>query len=415
MTNKRLGSKVERATVAPPPQAQANAMTLADLATMASGLERLMGDLREQILAPRPRKEPPRFTAVQVAALCGLDRSQVLYRATKPAKEGEPALPPGTIEGAGRSRTFSLQETREWIRAVGPHPEKPAGLPAEVVLLCNFKGGSTKTTTTMSLAQSLTLRGRKVLVIDLDPQASLTELCGLYAEKDVEDHETVLPLFYGDVQSLRGSIQSTYWDGLSIVPSSRLIYDADFAIAGSLPANPKFAFWDVLRKGLDDVRMDFDYILIDTAPSLSFLTLNALMASNAILMPLVPESLDFISSVQFWRLLSDLSGSFQSYGKAGEAHTFDFVRVLHSKVDTSSTSNAQVVKLWSEKAYGDKVLDIEIPASTLVGSEALEFSTVYDISRWTGNARTLQRIKDPFDQLGAYIDNLFVAKWERQS
>lgn len=267
----------------------------------------------------------------------------------------------------------------------------------------------------MSLAQGLTLRGRKVLVVDLDPQGSLSELCGLYAEKDVTENDTVLPFIYGEQASLHYAIQDTYWDGLSVIASNRFLSDAEFSIAGALSSDGSFPFWDVLNQGLTELRKDYDYILIDTAPALSFVTLNAIMAANALLMPIVPESLDFISSVQFWRLLSDLSRSFMKVDDLTHKKRFDFIHILHSKVDTSSTSNAPVVKDWIAKAYGDWVLDIDIPFSNLVGSEALEFSTVYDIDTWTGGMKTLQRIKDPFDRLAQYVDDTFAAKWRKQA
>lgn len=386
-------------------------INLNELGDFSDRLALMMDELRDEILAPKPRKTPPRFTASQVGTLCGLDRGQVNYLATKPGGD----LPPGTVSGAGRSRTFTLEEARVWVMKLAGHYERPKDVLGELVLLANFKGGSTKTSTTMSLAQALTLRGRKVLVVDLDPQSSLTELCGLYAEKDITESDTVLPYIYGEQDTLDYAVQSTYWDGLSVIAASRFLFDAEFTIAHALKKE-NFPFWDILNEGLQGLRKDFDYILIDTAPTLSFLTLNAIMAANAVLMPLVPESLDFISSVQFWRLLSDLSRSFMNVDGLGEKKRFDFIHILHSKVDTSSTSNAPVVKAWTAKAYGDWVLkDIEIPFSTLVGSEALEFSTVYDIDNWTGGMKTLQRIKEPFDRLSQYVDDRFVQKWKEQA
>ncbi len=386
-------------------------ISLAELGDFSDRLAKMMEELRDEILAPKPRKTPPEFTASQVGALCRLDRGQVNYLATK---EGS-TLPPGTVSGAGRSRRFTLAEARQWVQALGGLYVRPADVMGEVVLLANFKGGSTKTSTTMSLAQGLTLRGRKVLVVDLDPQGSLSELCGLYAEKDVTENDTVLPYIYGEQASLHYAIQDTYWDGLSVIASNRFLSDAEFSIAGALSTDGSFPFWDVLNQGLTELRKDYDYILIDTAPALSFVTLNAIMAANALLMPIVPESLDFISSVQFWRLLSDLSRSFMKVDDLTHKKRFDFIHILHSKVDTSSTSNAPVVKDWIAKAYGDWVLDIDIPFSNLVGSEALEFSTVYDIDTWTGGMKTLQRIKDPFDRLAQYVDDTFAAKWRKQA
>ena len=130
------------------------------------------------------------------------------------------------------------------------------------------------------------------------------------------------------------------------------------------------------------------------------------------IMPLVPESLDFVSSVQFWNLFSELALNFSGLDPSKR---FDFINVLLSKVDNSASSSAPVVRSWIERAYGEWVLPVEIPSSSAVGSEALEFSTIYDVGKWSGNNRTLTRIRDPFDRLCKLIDDKFVAKWNQSA
>jgi chromosome partitioning protein len=380
-------------------------VTVEQISEISNRLTTMMNELREQMLAPRPRKKSPVFGSGQVAALCGIDRSKLNYLASKEDLQ----LPAGELHGNGRSRSFTLSEARQWVQKVSGITGRPEGAPGQILISANFKGGSTKTTTTMSLAQGLTLRGRKVLVVDLDPQASLTELCGLYAESDVEEEDTVIPLIYRDQQDLQYAVKPTYWDGLDVIPASPSLFSAEFAIPSYVTRDPKFRFWDIIGNGLDPLRAQYDFIVIDTAPSLSYLTINALMASNAMVMPLVPESLDFISSVQFWKLFSDLTTSFMQLEPGKK---FDFISVLLSKVDYGTSSSSPVVRAWAQRAYGDWLLPIEIPASSVVGSEALEFSTVYDIDTWEGSKKTLSRIRDPFDAFVKIIDDRTVQKWE---
>lgn len=381
-------------------------VTLAQIGLISDQLAKMMQELREQMLAPRPRKNAPYFSSGQVAVMCGIDRARLNYLA---AKEGS-TLPLGALHGNGRSRIFTLAEARAWVQSEAGIELRPHGSPGDIVIVANFKGGSTKTTTAMSLAQGLSLRGRKVLVVDLDPQASLTELCGLYAESDVMEDDTVMPLVYGDKADLRYAVKQTYWDGLDMIPAAPALFSAEFMIPSYVTKDPKFRFWDILGKGLQPLRNDYDYIIIDTAPSLSYLTINALMAANAMVMPLVPESLDFISSVQFWNLFSDLARSFTEMDPNKK---FDFISVLLSKVDYGTSSSAPVVRAWAQRAYGDWMIPVEIPASSVVGSEALEFATVYDIDKWEGSAKTLARIRDPFDLFCKLIDDQFVEKWSR--
>lgn len=381
-------------------------MTLVGLAGFSEQLAAMMSELREQLLAPKPRKNPPVFTSSMVATLCGIDRARINYLATK---EGA-TLPPGELQGNGRSRQFTLAEARQWVQAESGRVQRPAGVPGEIMLIANFKGGSTKTTTAMCLAQGLSLLGRKVLMLDLDPQGSATELCGFYAERDVLPADTVLPFIYGEESSLNYAIKPTYWDGLDVIPASRDLFDAEFSIPHQVIADNDFQFWDILGNGLRPLCQEYDYIIIDTAPALSYLTLNAFMAANAMIMPLVPETLDFASSVQFWRLVSDVTKSFIG---VNPNKSFDFISILLSRVDYSPSSAAPVVRSWAQRAYGDWVLPVEIPASSVAGGGALELATVYDITKWEGSMKTLQRIRDPFDRLCQSIDDGFIAKWSK--
>lgn len=381
-------------------------ITMQEMGAFSDKLLILMQDIREQMLAPRPRKKAPAYTIGQVAALCGVDRTRINYLLGKEDCE----LPIGSLNGAGKSRAFTLGEAQEWVRAESGIPMRPEGMLGEVIVVANFKGGSTKTTTTMSLAQRLTLRGKTVLVVDLDPQASLTELCGMYAEQDVAEEDTVLPLVYGDEENLGYAVKETYWSNLYVVPSATPISAAEFAIPKKVMENRKFPFWRIIGDGLQPLREQFDYIIIDTSPSMSYLTINGLMAANGMVMPLVPESLDFISSTQFWGLFADLC---RTFADLEPNKVFDFVSVLLSKVDNGPSSAAPIVRSWSQRAYGDWLLPVEIPLSSVVGSEAIEFATIYDVETWSGGKRTLDRIREPFDEFCKLLDEEFSSKWQR--
>jgi len=383
---------------------------LAKIARFAKKLDGLTAELREQILTPRPRKAPPNFTTAEVADLCGLDRTKLHYQATR---EGS-TLPPGVAHGTGRSRLFSLAEARTYVQQLSEIYQSPlvTGREADgkIVLVANFKGGSTKTTTTMCISQGLSLRGRKVLVVDLDPQASLSELCGLYAENEVDEDSTVLPFIYNEEMEggLEYAIKETYWDGLDVIPAHPSLFSAEFFIPSMLKTRPSYQFWAILRKGLEPLRKKYDYIILDTAPSLSYLTLNALMAADSMVMPLVPESLDFISSVSFWGLFSDIAANFME--KEADK-VYDFISVILSKVDTSPTSSAPIVRSWTQRAYEDWLTTTEIPASSVMSNGALALSTVFDLSKSDGVSKTVQRVRQPLVEYCRWIDNMYVDEW----
>ena len=383
-------------------------VTIDGMREMAAQLKALLAEIREQTLAPEPRKNPPTFTSTQLAEMCGIDRHRLHYLATK---EGT-TLPPGVLQGNGRSRRFTLAEVRTWVQQISPITKSPllamSAAIGKVLASTNFKGGSCKTTTSMCLAQALSLRGRKVLLVDLDPQASFTELCGLLAETELTVNDTVLP-FIGNPEKYRleDVVRETYWDGIDLIPAHPGLFDAEFLLPTRTMAQEEFKFWVLLREGLEGLRAHYDYIILDSAPSLSYLTINGLMAADAMVMPLVPDSLDFMSLATFWNLYSDMAVSFQAQG---EEKKYDFISILLSKVNNGPTSAAPIVRSWVQRAYGDWKSEIEIPVSSAMSNGSIGLATVFDLDSSDNNAKTLERVRKPYEQYCEWLDDFYVNK-----
>ena len=379
--------------------------SLSDIMEQADRASYLMSEVRSAILAPEARKQAPSYNATQLAALCDVERSQIVYRLSK----GD--LPAGRINQSGNRRAFSLEEAQTWIREYRAKRLRPAAAEAVCIAVANFKGGVGKTTTAMSLAQGLTLKGHRVLLIDCDPQGSLTTLFGIMPDTEVEESQTILPVCLGQQTSIAPAIRSTYWHNLDLVCAAPLLFAAEFGLPARQMREEGFEFWNALNVALDDVRQRYDVIILDTPPALSYVTINALMASDGILMPLPPNALDAASAAQFWRLFSDLAGDLVVH--RGVSKQFDFVRVLLTRVDNQDAT-AAVVKSWIGKTYEGKVLPAEIPKTTVASSSAAEFGTVYDIGRYEGSQRTYKRALDAFDKVTELIEEIIRATWRRQ-
>ena len=379
--------------------------SLSDIMEQADRAGYLMSEVRSAILAPEARKQAPSYNATQLAALCDVDRSQIVYRLSKAD------LPCGRINQSGNRRAFSLEEAQTWIREYRAKRLRPAEAEAVCISVANFKGGVGKTTTAMSLAQGLTLKGHRVLVIDCDPQGSLTTLFGIMPDTEVDESQTILPVCLGQQTSIAPAIRSTYWHNLDLVCAAPLLFAAEFGLPARQMREEGFEFWNALNIALDDVRQRYDVIILDTPPALSYVTINALMASDGILMPLPPNALDAASAAQFWRLFSDLAGDLVVH--RGVSKQFDFVRVLLTRVDNQDAT-AAVVKAWIGKTYEGKVLPAEIPKTTVASSSAAEFGTVYDIGRYEGSQRTYKRALDAYDKVTELIEEIIRATWRRQ-
>jgi chromosome partitioning protein len=160
-----------------------------------------------------------------------------------------------------------------------PPPLKAHG-PARIVALCNQKGGVGKTTSTINLGAALAEYGRRVLIIDFDPQGAASVALGAQAR---EDEKTIYDTLMSASVGLKDVIRPTATPGLDIAPANIDLSAAEVQLVGEVARESVLA--RVLRPALDD----YDLILIDCQPSLGLLTVNALTAAHGVIIPLETE------------------------------------------------------------------------------------------------------------------------------
>ena len=149
----------------------------------------------------------------------------------------------------------------------------------KIVTVCNQKGGVGKTTTTINLAAFLASAGKQTLVIDMDPQGNATS--GMGANKDAAK-ESLYDLMLGRAK-LNKVIKNIHLPNLFILPSNIDLTGLEVELVGAIAREYK------LKKVLEEAREKYDYIVIDTPPSLGLLTINALTACDMVLVPLQCE------------------------------------------------------------------------------------------------------------------------------
>ena len=211
-----------------------------------------------------------------------------------------------------------------------------------VLAVVNQKGGVGKTTTTVNLAAALAQAGRKVLLVDLDPQGNATMGSGVDKRAVVRTVYHAL-LGLGEVAGIRTRAER---GGYDVVPANRDLAGAEVELV-ELPARETR-----LKAALERVADDYDYIPIDCPPSLSLLTVNALAAAQRVLIPMQCE---------YYALegLSDLVGTIKRV-RANLNPTLEIAGLLRTMYDPRNTLSQQVSREL-ESHFGDKVFRTLVP------------------------------------------------------
>ncbi|MBV1897381.1 MAG: AAA family ATPase [Rhodobacteraceae bacterium] len=151
-----------------------------------------------------------------------------------------------------------------------------------IIAIANQKGGVGKTTTSINLATALVECGLRVLLVDFDPQGNASTGLGIEAtQRDMTSYDLLV-----DNAALEDVIQDTAIEGLAIVPATIDLSSADMELISN--EKRSFLLHDALRQTAMDA-FNWDYILIDCPPSLNLLTVNAMIASHSVLIPLQSE------------------------------------------------------------------------------------------------------------------------------
>ena len=243
-----------------------------------------------------------------------------------------------------------------------PAPIQQHG-PARIISMFNQKGGVGKTTSTINLGAALAECGRKVLLVDFDPQGALSAGFG------ANPHEldlTVYNVMMDRKVDIKDVIQGTGVENVDLLPAN-----IDLSAAEVLLVN-EVAREQVLASALRKVRDEYDVILIDCQPSLGLLTVNALTASDGVIIPLICE----FFALRAVALLNDSIQKVQDRLNPD----LDIVGVLATMFDARTTHSKEVLARIID-AFGDKVFDtvikrtVKFPDATVSFEPILNYAT----------------------------------------
>ena len=235
---------------------------------------------------------------------------------------------------------------------------------ARVISIANQKGGVGKTTTVINLGAALAELGKKVLLIDLDPQSALSVGFGINSYE--LDKTMYSALVESDSTSLESVIHYEIRPNLDVVPSNIDLAAAEMELISAIGREY------ILREILGPVMERYDYILIDCPPSLGLLTINALTASNSVLIPLQCEYL----ALRGMRMLIEVIEKVQKKLNPG----LKILGILGTMYNARTIHGKEVIG-EIRSVFGDKVFDVVIHSSIkfaeapVVHKPILEYAT----------------------------------------
>jgi chromosome partitioning protein len=234
---------------------------------------------------------------------------------------------------------------------------------SHVIAIANQKGGVGKTTTAINLGASLAVAEKRTLVVDIDPQGNATSGLGVEGRESLP---TVYDVLIGDRSVDESILREVHFPCLDVIPSTRDLVGAEIELVNAPQRET------ILRRALQDIREQYDYILVDCPPSLGLLTLNTLTAADSVLIPIQCE---------FYALegLSQLLSTVRLVQK-GLNPRLDIEGVLLTMYDERLNLSRQVAA-EAREYFGTKVYQTSIPRNVRL-AEAPSFGrpiVLYDV------------------------------------
>ena len=362
---------------------------------------------------PEARKTLRKFHPAEVSELTGISMSNLRTR----HQEGD--FPDVETDARGR-RLYTAEEIdqiREVMARTGRNAEAYApgrreGDALQVISIVNFKGGSSKTTSAIHLAQRYALRGYRVLAIDMDPQGSLTTMFGYRPEIEFTEQGTIYDaLRYEDPVPLSQVIRKTYFHKLDLAPAGLMLSEYETETAYALQHRIDPPFTQRLAIALEEVQQNYDLVIIDCPPQLGFTTMTALLASTGLLITVVPSMLDVASMAQFMEMAGE---TVRTLEESTGPTDWKFLKFLIARYEPTDVPQSQMAG-FLKSILLDQVLHTPMLKSTAISDAGMTQQTVYELEPAQVVRKTLDRILESVNGVANELEVIIQHAWGRKT
>jgi chromosome partitioning protein len=290
---------------------------------------------------------------------------------------------------------YELAQILEFQRHFGTLPWRDADTDLPLTIACqNFKGGVGKSTTCVNFAHYLALKGYRVLVIDTDSQATTTSMFGYMPDAEITQDDTMLPYLDGTQNSLAYAVRKTYWPNIDLIPACLALYEAEVAIAAHLSTQAnreqRVAFFSELKFGIQTVSEHYDVVLLDSPPALGMISINVLLAADALLVPTAPRMYDFSSTVQFFRMVRNY------ISQLDPDKEYRWISVLTTMFDQRLASHKQFFEVMGT-CFGDGIFQHVFFQSSEIINSAVQYLGSYEQPK--PNRKVLEMLDGVFGEI----------------
>ena len=352
--------------------------------------ENFLQRMHERGNDPHQHKQLNRlFSPSEAADMVGRDRTTLARAETELGMESLQRNPANN-----RRMGYTLDQVQAFRKHFGTLPQRADSDPAITIACQNFKGGVGKSTTCVNFAHYLALKGYRVLVVDTDSQATTTSMFGYMPDAQVTQEQTLLPYLDSSESSLVYAVRKTYWPNIDLIPSCLALYEAEMAIAAHLAAEgdraKRLDFFSELKFGIETVSQHYDVVLLDSPPALGLISINVLLAADALLVPTAPRMYDFTSTVQFFRMVRNYISQIDT-GKE-----YRWISVLTTLFDQRLVSHKQFFEVM-QACFGDGILQHVFFQSSEIINSAVQYLGSYEQPK--PNRKVLEMLDGVFGEI----------------